>query len=116
MADISMCPGKRSISRILPPMTVPPGSKVRTTSWPSSANRSERSRACVVLPVPSIPSRERKKPFFNDDRSYHCFFQPHKQLAYLCGFPDASGSCAARGGNKNILLYQPGRQVLAQFI
>src|SRR5438874_9848650 len=39
------------------PISVPPGSRVATTSRPSAASASASSRACVDLPEPSSPSK-----------------------------------------------------------
>src|SRR5919201_1292240 len=53
-AETSMPP--RSRSRIPSPSAVPPGSRVATTSRPSSRSAFASSRACVDFPEPSSPS------------------------------------------------------------
>src|SRR5579871_3291423 len=43
--------------RICWPMRVPPGSMVSKTSLPPLRKRSPKRRICVLLPLPSIPSK-----------------------------------------------------------
>ena len=40
----------------------PPGSRVKTTSWPSDRRCADSRAACVDLPEPSIPSKVMKRP------------------------------------------------------
>ena len=47
----------RSSSRTRSPNSVPPGSRVSTTSRPSDRSPSARRRACVDFPEPSTPSK-----------------------------------------------------------
>src|SRR5690554_4343730 len=56
-------PNSRSIVRILSARRVPPGSRVKRTASPRFFKFPARSFACVVFPVPSIPSKVIKKPF-----------------------------------------------------
>ena len=52
----------RSRPRIFSPSGVPPGSRVRTTSCPAALMRRSSPSICVVLPAPSMPSKEIKRP------------------------------------------------------
>ena len=51
------CPPCNTRSRIPSPSSVPPGSRVETTSTPSASSRARRSSACVDFPEPSRPSK-----------------------------------------------------------
>src|ERR1017187_6935990 len=46
-----------SVWRISSPMGVPPGSRRVRTVWPMDRRRSASSEICVVLPLPSVPSK-----------------------------------------------------------
>ena len=60
----------RTSRRTWVPTGVPPGSRVRTTWWPSSATSQDRTlSASVDLPAPSPPSITRKKPACGRRRS-----------------------------------------------
>ena len=54
----------KSMSLILLPTPVPPGSRVCTTSNPSFRKSPAANLECVLLPHPSGPSKVIKIPFF----------------------------------------------------
>src|SRR6266516_8011736 len=56
-AQGAICLWLSTSSRISSPTSVPPGSRVATTSRRSAASASASSRACVDLPDPSRPSK-----------------------------------------------------------
>src|SRR5580658_4932437 len=59
---MSWLAGSRRIRLICWPIEVPPGSWFSTTVWPAARNRSTRSRAWVVFPLPSLPSKVMNRP------------------------------------------------------
>lgn len=63
--------------RIATPSTVPPGSRVTTHSRPCASTYARNRSTCVVLPTPSMPSKEMNMPCISLNYAtlathYHC--------------------------------------------
>src|SRR5580700_7239176 len=62
VAVSSLLAGSRRMRRICWPIGVPPGSTDSSTGRPSLRKRCASIRACVLLPLPSGPSKVMKRP------------------------------------------------------
>ena len=70
--------------RIATPSTVPPGSRVTTHSRPCASTYARNRSTCVVLPTPSMPSKEMNMPCIfitvpcgvRNATAAHCYGQP----------------------------------------